>query len=127
MRSVIEEKTSRIIEVIISSVKPVQLMLGKIIGTSLAGITQFVIWMILGAILMTVVSLVLGVNMMQGPQQDVLQQTIENPEVGFQVQNMMMAFYNLPITNLNNSFCIVFYKWLFIIQLILRCNRSSSR
>src|SRR5690606_16388973 len=40
MRSVIEEKTSRIIEVIISSVKPFQLMLGKIIGTSLAGITQ---------------------------------------------------------------------------------------
>ena len=40
MRSVIEEKTSRIIEVIISSVKPIQLMLGKIIGTSLAGITQ---------------------------------------------------------------------------------------
>ena len=41
MRSVIEEKTSRIIEVIISSVKPMQLMLGKIIGTSLAGVTQF--------------------------------------------------------------------------------------
>ena len=47
MRSVIEEKTSRIIEVIISSVKPIQLMMGKIIGTSLAGITQFVIWVIL--------------------------------------------------------------------------------
>lgn len=44
MRSVIEEKTSRIVEVIISSVKPFQLMLGKIIGTSLAGITQFLIW-----------------------------------------------------------------------------------
>ena len=48
MRSVIEEKTSRIIEVIISSVKPIQLMMGKIIGTSLAGITQFVIWLFLG-------------------------------------------------------------------------------
>jgi ABC-type Na+ efflux pump permease subunit len=44
MRSVIEEKTSRIIEVIISSVKPFQLMMGKIIGTSLAGILQFLIW-----------------------------------------------------------------------------------
>lgn len=44
MRSVIEEKTSRIIEVIISSVKPFQLMLGKIFGTALAGLTQFVIW-----------------------------------------------------------------------------------
>ena len=52
MRSVIEEKTSRIIEVIISSVKPFQLMLGKIIGTSLAGITQFVIWIISGLLLL---------------------------------------------------------------------------
>jgi ABC-2 type transport system permease protein len=41
MRSVIEEKTNRIIEIIISSVKPFQLMIGKIIGTSLAGILQF--------------------------------------------------------------------------------------
>lgn len=44
MRSVIEEKTSRIVEVIISSVKPFQLMLGKILGTAAAGLTQFVIW-----------------------------------------------------------------------------------
>ena len=54
MRSVIEEKTSRIIEVIISSVKPFYLMMGKIIGTSLAGITQFGIWIISGAILLFV-------------------------------------------------------------------------
>ncbi|WP_373518872.1 ABC transporter permease [Pricia sp.] len=52
MRSVIEEKTSRIIEVIISSVKPFELMLGKIIGTSLAGITQFAIWIVSGGILL---------------------------------------------------------------------------
>ncbi|MFS4456195.1 ABC transporter permease [Maribacter sp. 2304DJ31-5] len=54
MRSVIEEKTSRIIEVIISSVKPFQLMLGKIIGTSLAGITQFGIWIVSGTLLLFV-------------------------------------------------------------------------
>jgi ABC-2 type transport system permease protein len=54
MRSVIEEKTSRIIEVIISSVKPFQLMLGKIIGTSLAGITQFLIWIISASLLMAI-------------------------------------------------------------------------
>ena len=62
MRSVIEEKTSRIIEVIISSVKPIQLMMGKIIGTSLAGITQFAIWVILGSILMFVLSAILEWN-----------------------------------------------------------------
>ena len=60
MRSVIEEKTNRIIEIIISSVKPFQLMMGKIIGTSLAGILQFLVWIGLGSILALVVTLVAG-------------------------------------------------------------------
>jgi ABC-2 type transport system permease protein len=47
MRGVIEEKTSRIVEVIISSVKPFQLMMGKILGIALVGLTQFLLWVIL--------------------------------------------------------------------------------
>lgn len=47
MRGVIEEKTSRIVEVIISSVRPFQLMMGKIIGIALVGLTQFVLWIVL--------------------------------------------------------------------------------
>jgi ABC-2 type transport system permease protein len=47
MRGVIEEKTSRVVEVIISSVKPIQLMMGKIIGIALVGLTQFMIWVLL--------------------------------------------------------------------------------
>jgi len=47
MRGVIEEKTSRVVEVIVSSVKPAQLMLGKIIGIALVGLTQFMIWIFL--------------------------------------------------------------------------------
>lgn len=62
MRSVIEEKTSRIIEVIVSSVKPFQLMLGKIIGNASAGLLQFVIWGVLIFILNSIVSLVFGLN-----------------------------------------------------------------
>lgn len=109
MRSVIEEKTSRIIEIIISSVKPIQLMLGKIIGTSLAGITQFVIWIILGAILMSVFSVIFGVDLLQQtPQQDVIQQAMENPKVGEEIQNVFAAFYNLPITNLIIAFLLFF-------------------
>jgi len=50
MRGVMEEKKSRIIEVIISSVKPFELMAGKIIGTALVGLTQVAIWIILGLI-----------------------------------------------------------------------------
>jgi len=49
MRGVIEEKTSRIIEVIVSSVKPFQLMMGKIIGVGLVGLTQFILWIVLSA------------------------------------------------------------------------------
>ena len=47
MRGVIEEKTSRIIEIIVSSVRPFQLMMGKIIGIGLLGLTQFFVWVIL--------------------------------------------------------------------------------
>jgi ABC-2 type transport system permease protein len=47
MRGVIEEKTNRIVEVIVSSVKPIQLMLGKIIGLAMVGLTQFLLWIIL--------------------------------------------------------------------------------
>ena len=53
MRGVIEEKTSRIIEVIVSSVKPFQLMMGKIIGVGLTGLTQFLIWIVLSTVLIT--------------------------------------------------------------------------
>jgi ABC-2 type transport system permease protein len=61
MRGVMEEKTNRIVEVIISSVKPFQLMMGKIIGIGLVGITQFLIWIILTGIFGSIgISSVLG-------------------------------------------------------------------
>ena len=107
MRSVIEEKTSRIIEVIISSVKPIQLMLGKIIGTSLAGITQFVIWIIIGGVLMVIVSFVFGIDV-HTPQQDMMQQAMSNPELNMGLQDAFMAFYNLPLLNLVIAFILFF-------------------
>ena len=110
MRSVIEEKTSRIIEIIISSVKPVQLMLGKIIGTSLAGVTQFVIWIILGGFLFTLVSAILGIDVMgsSAPQQEMMQQALENSDVNSQIEAAKNAFLNLPILNLIIAFVIFF-------------------
>ncbi len=54
MRGVIEEKSNRIVEVIVSSVKPFQLMMGKIIGVALVGLTQFIIWVVLTLGLVTV-------------------------------------------------------------------------
>lgn len=66
MRGVIEEKTSRIVEVIISSVKPFQLMMGKILGIALVGLTQFLLWVILTAIITTGIS-----NLYQSKTMDV--------------------------------------------------------
>ena len=56
MRGVIEEKTNRIIEVIISSVKPFELMMGKIIGVGLVGLTQFLLWVVLTFGIVTVIT-----------------------------------------------------------------------
>nr|WP_321225523.1 ABC transporter permease [uncultured Psychroserpens sp.] len=110
MRSVIEEKTSRIIEVIISSVKPIQLMMGKIIGTSLAGITQFAIWVVLGSVLMLVASAVLGINLseLQTPQQEMMNEAMQNPEIANEIQLGLQSFFNLPIANLVIAFMFFF-------------------
>ncbi|WP_375239575.1 ABC transporter permease [Aurantibacter sp.] len=110
MRSVIEEKTSRIIEVIISSVKPIQLMLGKIIGTSLAGITQFTIWLILGSVLMIIVSIIFNIDISatQTPQQMVVSQAMESQGLNMQIQEVYTAFSHLPVVNLVIAFLFFF-------------------
>lgn len=62
MRSVMEEKTSRIVEVMISSVKPFQLMMGKIIGVGAVGLTQLAIWLILFPLILLLTSFFVGVD-----------------------------------------------------------------
>ncbi len=70
MRGVIEEKSNRIVEVIISSVKPFQLMIGKIVGVAMVGLTQFLLWVILTVVLISVASSIL----LPGVDMDTLQQ-----------------------------------------------------
>ena len=110
MRSVIEEKTSRIIEVIISSVKPIQLMMGKIIGTSLAGVTQFAIWVILGGVLMFIVSAIFGIDLteVQTPQQEMMNQAMEANGAQVMAENLIAAINNLPLANLIIAFLFFF-------------------
>ncbi|MEY4038513.1 MAG: hypothetical protein RIR67_823 [Bacteroidota bacterium] len=114
MRSVIEEKTNRIIEIIISSVKPFQLMMGKIIGTSLAGILQFFIWAIIGLSLLFSASVFLGANvgatnqippeMMQSAQQ----------ELATTAQMYITEIWNLPIATILICFVIYFIGGYFL-------------
>jgi ABC-2 type transport system permease protein len=113
MRSVIEEKTSRIIEVIISSVKPFQLMMGKIIGTSLAGILQFIIWTILGLSAMFILSGIFGIQMgaTAGAQAQALQ-TAQSDVSGFAIY--MKEVWNLPIATILISFIFYFIGGYFL-------------
>lgn len=67
MRGVIEEKTNRIIEVIVSSVKPFQLMLGKVLGIALVGLTQFLLWVILTMGIYLVLMGIFGSEIAQQP------------------------------------------------------------
>ncbi len=60
MQAVLEEKKSRVVEVMVSSVKPVNLLIGKIVGIGLVGVTQLVVWAILGGLLFSGVSLFLA-------------------------------------------------------------------
>ena len=69
MQGVMEEKTNRIIEIMVSSVKPFDLMMGKIIGIGLVGITQFVLWIILGGILISFGGFMWGSGNLETPNQ----------------------------------------------------------
>ncbi|MFZ0471644.1 MAG: ABC transporter permease [Bacteroidales bacterium] len=120
MRGVIEEKTSRIVEVIISSVKPIQLMLGKIIGIALVGLTQFAIWILLTlAIVAVAQSKLLPEGTMDQMQQ--LPQSFAQAEPGAgsadaaaAVETQMTKFQSVFASALNQqwgliAFCFVFY------------------
>ena len=115
MRSVIEEKTNRIIEIIISSVKPIQLMLGKILGTSLAGLTQFVIWVVLGGVLLTVAASLSGLNLATPPPmaQEGMDQMLNN-----EIQQLLVDITNLPLGTLLISFFVYFIGGYFLYSAI---------
>ncbi len=108
MRSVIEEKTSRIIEVIISSVKPRALMLGKIFGTTLAGITQFAIWVLILGVFSVIASGVLGLELGSGVS--VAQEAAQIDQKASQEIAVAVAkeIWQLPLTNLIVMFFLYF-------------------
>ncbi len=112
MRSVIEEKTSRIIEVIISSVKPFQLMMGKIIGTTLAGILQFLIWALLGLTAIIILSSIFGLQVGAGANTQVMQTAQQ--EMAGNMQMYLKEILNLPIFTILISFIIYFIGGYFL-------------
>lgn len=114
MRSVIEEKTNRIIEVIISSVKPFQLMMGKIIGTSMAGLLQFLIWGVVGGILMLVATSVFGLNAGAANMEAAQVAATMDPSIMSDIQNYMTEIMSLPLLSWFIYFIIFFIGGYFL-------------
>ncbi|WP_162053725.1 ABC transporter permease [Pontibacter pamirensis] len=125
MRGVIEEKTSRIVEVMISSVKPFQLMMGKIMGIAAVGLTQFLLWIVLSFIAVTAVSAAFGIDAApspaaqfaagqaaaQGEEESTATATVDNPagenEVANTISDVKRSFANLNIALIFG--CFLFY------------------
>ncbi|PID93016.1 MAG: ABC transporter permease [Bacteroidetes bacterium] len=80
MRGVIEEKSSRIIEVMVSSVKPFQLMMGKILGVGLTGLTQFIIWVVLSTTLIAGLKAVFFPELNQTPTEQLVSSELFDPQ-----------------------------------------------
>jgi ABC-2 type transport system permease protein len=113
MRSVIEEKTNRIVEIIISSVKPFQLMMGKIIGTSLAGILQFTIWSILGLGLLFLASTFFGIDASQSARMSPAMRIAGQQEFSG-IAEIVQELWSLPIATILISFVIYFIGGYFL-------------
>ena len=112
MRGVLEEKTSRIIEIIISSVKPFQLMMGKIIGVALVGFTQFALWILLTFVLSSVATSFLMNPSELNPSDlangtEMLMQEVEIPQDGL---NGIIA----QLDSINVSFLLGMFLFYFV-------------
>jgi ABC-2 type transport system permease protein len=114
MRGVIEEKVSRIVEVIISSVKPFQLMLGKIIGVGMVGLTQFLLWIVISVVLSTVGGSIMASKMSQSGQVQQVQQSmaagkganaVKTPDKGMSA--IMESIESIPVVYTIS--CFLFY------------------
>lgn len=115
MQGVIDEKTSKIVEVIVSSVKPFQLMLGKILGIASVGLLQFLIWILLISFLSSGVLAYFGLKMPQKQAMEQVQKKFENNEEVKEAMNQQNNKVNELLGNFSEipfgkiAFVFVFY------------------
>jgi ABC-2 type transport system permease protein len=111
MRGVSEEKTNRIAEVIISSVKPFELMMGKVIGIALVGLTQFFLWVVFMGILSTVLaSLIPGFSDMLANSNGstaMMQEAMKDPKINRKAMEAFVLFKDVPWLKI--VFCFMLY------------------
>ena len=102
MRGVMEEKVNRIAEVIVSSVKPFQLMMGKILGIGAVGLVQFLIWIVLGLVIQAILPVLSGQEAQTIPQMSAAAQQMPEATGGIWAQ---LDSLNIPLI----LFCFGFY------------------
>ena len=117
MRGVMEEKTSRIVEVILSSVKPFQLMMGKIVGIALVGLTQFLLWVVLTGTLYSIASATIlknvDINQIQKKEQiikvgaDLNAASMKHNEDNDEITKLWNDFKSVDVVAI--LFCFLFY------------------
>jgi ABC-2 type transport system permease protein len=118
LRSVIVEKTNRIVEVIISSVKPFELMMGKIIGNALVGLTQFTAWIVLTlAIYFFASGIILGPELMS-PTGTIMTEEISNLVETTEAQDIMLEAVNM-IQTINFSAILWSFLFYFLFGFLL--------
>ncbi len=113
MQSVMEEKTNRIVELMVSSVKPFELMMGKIIGVAMVGMVQIAIWGIMLAVIITSVGFVFGLSSPEMSQSALLTSTAMSAQADLAMaaqspaQELFAALSNLPYAEM--TICFVLY------------------
>ena len=112
MQGVAQEKTNRIVEVIISSVKPFELMMGKIIGIALVGLTQFLMWVLLTGVIAVVGGAIFGSNVdvtsLQKMQQVGMQPGMNVPTMPTEMQHLMTSLAGLNYVEIISLFIVYF-------------------
>lgn len=111
MSGVVQEKTNRIVEVIISSVKPFELMMGKIIGIAMVGLTQFLLWVVLTGIISLAMGAFFGGNVDVSSLQKVGQMGMHPAQTNVmpsEVQSLVTALSSLNYVEIVSLFIVYF-------------------
>ena len=109
MNSVIEEKTNRIVEVIVSSCRPMELMMGKIIGVGLVGLTQFAIWVVLLGIASSILGIVgLGASTVASPEAMTAGMNLPQGNVDSELSSIISALAGINYVSLLGNFVVYF-------------------
>ncbi|MFC5269370.1 ABC transporter permease [Adhaeribacter terreus] len=107
MNGVIEEKTNRIVEVLISSVKPFQLMMGKIVGVAAVGLTQFLLWIMLSIGIFTFVSSRFQLDRFSDNKIEETMKNVKDVDKAQEMHELMSAMNSLNIPLILG--CFLFY------------------